>query len=364
MTAGEDSATRNGDGTTRPGQPATLRTIADIAGVHVATVSRVLNPPRGGEVRSAGAATADRIRRIAADLGYVADPHGRGLRTSRSRLVGVQVPQLADLVLATIYEGIDEAAGDAGYSTFVTNTRDRVDDRLARSEMLLARRVDGVILGDAPIDGSSLVPLRERRVPHVLVSRRVPGQPSVTCDDRAGGRLAAEHLLALGHRRVAVAAGQPFTSTGLDRTQGFREVFAQAGHPIPDGLVRHSPFDVAGGRQAAEWLLAGAPRPTAVFAVNDFAAIGVMGVVRDLGLRPGIDVSIVGFNDVPLAAELPVALTTVASPMREMGRQGFRLLLDIIEGRIGADDSPAPSVALHPELRARASTGSVPPPGD
>ncbi|MBF5083508.1 LacI family DNA-binding transcriptional regulator [Quadrisphaera sp. INWT6] len=340
------------DPTPRRG-PVTLRTIAELAGVHVTTVSRVLAPPAQA-VRTSSPETAQRIREIAAELGYRPDPHGRALRTNRSHLVGVLVPRLADLVLATIYEGVEDAAGRAGYSTFVTNSQDDVARRADRTDMLLARRVDGILLGDAPVDGSSLGLLVERGVPYALVSRRAPGHPSVTCDDLAGGRLAAEHLLALGHRDVAVVAGEPYTSTGLDRTGGFLAAFAEAGHPVPDHRVRRSGFDVRGGREAAEALLATGPLPTAVFAVNDFAAIGVMGAVRDRGLTPGREVSVVGFNDVPLAAELPVGLTTVRSPMHEMGRRGFALLLARIEGRTWGSE------LLDPELVARASTGPAP----
>ncbi|MFB9377772.1 LacI family DNA-binding transcriptional regulator [Kineococcus gynurae] len=351
MEASEERAATPARGVRRG--PVTLRTIAELAGVHVTTVSRVLAPPAQA-VRTSSPETAQRIREIAAELGYRADPHGRALRTNRSRLVGVLVPRLADLVLATIYEGIEDAAGRSGYSTFVTNSQDDVERRADRTDMLLARRVDGVILGDAPVDGSSLTRLVERGTPYVLVSRRSPGHPSVTCDDVTGGRLVAEHLLELGHRDVAVVAGEPYTSTGLDRTGGFLAAFAAAGFPVPAHRVRTSGFDVPGGRAAAELLFAHGTLPTAVFAVNDFAAIGVMGAVRDRGLTVGRDVSVAGFNDVPLAAELPVALTTVRSPMHEMGRRGFALLLARLEGR------EVSSELLTPQLLARASTGPAP----
>jgi LacI family transcriptional regulator len=332
--------------------PVTLRTIAALAGVHLSTVSRALAPART-DVRTASPDTIDRIRALATELGYSPDPHGQALRTRRSRLVGVIVPQLADIVLATIYEGVEEAAGEKGYSTFVANSKDDDDQRELRTQMLLARRVDGVVLGDTPLDGRSVAPFAERDVPYVLVNRRSGDHPSVTCDDEAGGRMAAEHLLALGHRRVAVAAGEPYASTGVDRTAGFRAVFAAAGHPVPDSRVVHSPFDVRGGRSAAERLLSVPQPPTAVFAVNDFAAIGVVGALRDRGLHAGTDVSVIGYNDVPLAAELPVALSTVRSPMHEMGRRGLTLLLDRLEGR------PVRSERLAPTLVPRSSTGPV-----
>lgn len=122
--------------------------------------------------------------------------------------------------------------------------------------MLLTRRVDALILGDIHYDGRFADELARRGVPFLLVSRHAGSYPSVTCDDVLGGRLAAEHLLKLGHRRVAVIAGEPFASTGIDRTAGFLAAFAAAGHAISHNRVVHSRFDVSGGRAAAEILLA------------------------------------------------------------------------------------------------------------
>ncbi|WP_255274719.1 substrate-binding domain-containing protein [Actinomadura madurae] len=118
---------------------------------------------------------------------------------------------------------------------------------------------------------------------------------------------------------MGVIAGEPFASTGADRTAGFVDRYRDAGLPVPGSHVVHSRFDAAGGRDAAEALLRLEPRPTAIFAVNDFSAIGALGVLRDHGLRPGKDVAVAGYNDTPLAAELPIPLTSVRSPMRQMG---------------------------------------------
>lgn len=330
---------------------ATLRTIAALAGVHVSTASRVLSPPTQAGVRSASAATTARIRALAVELGYAPNPHATGLRTHRSQLVGVLVPRLTDIVLATIYEGAEEAAREHGFHTFVANSRDSPAERTQRTEMLLARHVDGLILGDAPYDGVFADALAARGVPFVLVSRRAGEHPSVTCDDERGGRLVGEHLLTLGHSRAAVIAGEPYASTGIDRTAGFRAVFAAAGLPVTDDRVLHSGFDVAAGREAAARLLSAPQRPTAIFAVNDFAAIGVLGAIREAGLRVGEDVAVVGFNDVPVVADLPVPMTTVRSPMHRMGREGFKLLV----ARLGG--AHVESQRLAPTLVVRESSG-------
>lgn len=330
--------------------PVTLQMLADQLGLHVSTVSRVLHAKPDEGQRAASGATVARIRKLADDLGYRPNPHATSLRTRRSNLVGVLVPRLSDIVLATIYEGIEEAAAEHGLSTFVTNTRDVPDVQRARTEMVLGRRVDGLIFGDAYIDAEFLDEIAARDVPFVLVSRRAGRHPSVTCDDYLGGRLAAEHLLALGHRAVAVIAGEPHASTGIDRTAGFVDTYAEAGIEIPCDRVVNSRFDAHGGRTAAEKLLGGGQTPSAIFAVNDFAAIGAIGAARDHGLLVGADVAVVGFNDTPLAAELPVPLTTIHSPMHEMGRSGLNLLVRRIQG------DTVESERLRPELMVRASS--------
>jgi LacI family transcriptional regulator len=325
----------------------TLAVVAERAGVHISTVSRALTPGATG----VSAATAERIRVLAAELGYQRDPAAAALRTRRSRVFGVLVPRLTDYVLARIYEGLDAAAAAHGYSTFVANTTDDPAMRRERLEELLARRVEGIVLGDARLDSDDLVKvLADRKVPYILVSRRLKGHLSVTTDDLLGGRLAAEHLLELGHRHVGVVAGEPYASTGVERTAGFVRRYAKAGLPLPPEYILTSRFDTAGGHAAGASLLKLNPRPTAIFAVNDTAAIGVIGVLREFGLRPGADVAVVGYNDIPVAADMPVPLTTVHSPMFDMGRQAMDLLLQRVQ------EEPVRSKRLRPHLVVRAST--------
>ncbi|MCD2193616.1 LacI family transcriptional regulator [Actinomycetospora endophytica] len=342
------------DGSGRP----TLRTVAALAGVHVSTASRALTqtPPAGA--RAASKDTIARIQRVATEIGFERNPHGAGLRTSRSHLVGVLVPRLTDVVLSTIYEGIDERARELGYQAFVVNGRDVADQRWAALEMLLARRVDGLIIGDARLADDDLVDsLVARHVPFVLTNRHAGDHPAVTCDDYAGGVLAAEHLLELGHTDVAVLAGQPYASTGHERSAGFAATYAAAGHPVPGHRILHSAFDVAGGRVATTALLAQhGPPPSAVFVVNDFAAIGAIGAAAAHGLRVGDNIAIVGYNDIPIAAELPVPLTSVASPMHDMGARSIELLLQVLAGETVAPERLAPTLSARESTTASSVT--------
>ncbi|WP_052336380.1 LacI family DNA-binding transcriptional regulator [Nocardioides alkalitolerans] len=343
----------------KAGRP-TLATVAALAGVHPSTASRALSASVPAGVRVGSTGTVARIRAVAQEVGFARNLQAAGLRTQRTSLAGVLVPRLTDLVLATIYEGIDEQGRRHGYQTFVTNTNDDEAERAAKLEMLLARQVDGIVLGDARVDHDEVIDrLEARKVPFVLVSRRSQHHPSVTCDDRAGGRLAAQHLLDLGHRRVAVVAGEPFASTAVDRLQGFSDVFREAGHPLDPDLVVPSRFDVEGGRRACQQILrTPGDAPTGIFAVNDFAAIGTLGTLRAAGVAVGQDMAVIGYNDIPLASDLPLPLSSVRSPLHEMGRTAMEVL---VAGIGGAEMS---STTLEPTLSARESTLGARAPGD
>lgn len=344
------TAAPRGPAGSRAHRRVTLQDVALEAGVSLTSASRSLHGVSQG-ARAPSPATVARIKAVAVEMGYSRDQMASGLRTRRSRLLGMLVPRLSDFVLATIYEGVEEAAGAAGYRTVVANTHDDPAEQRTRTEVMLDHRVEGLIFGDARADGGFIDELQQRGIHYVLVSRRAGGHPAVACDDAAGGRLVAQHFLDLGHTRAAVIAGEAYASTGSERTRGFLERWASAGLTVPEGWVVNGPFHTRAGHQAMERILdsPGLP-PTAVFAVNDFAAIGAMGALRDAGLRVGQDVAVVGFNDVTLAAELPIPLSTVASPMVEMGRQAVTMLLGMLEGEQGSTQ------LLVPELCVRASS--------
>lgn len=183
------------------------------------------------------------------------------------------------------------------------------------------------------------------------MNRRVADFSSVTCDDVLGGTLVANHLWEQGHRTVSVIAGEPYASTAVDRTHGFVTRWHELGGGIPKSSIVWSRFDTVGGREAAEHiLLTQAKKPTAIFAVNDFAAIGAMGAIRSHGLQVGPDMAVVGFNDASLAAELPIPLSSVRSPMLEIGRTAVEMLQRVLDG-----ESVKP-VRLEPALHVRESS--------
>lgn len=334
-----------------PSPRVTLRTIAEEVGVNVSTVSRVLSDHRrGGDGPRSD--TARRIIEVADHLAYRHDAYAASLRTQRTGALGVLVPRLTDIVLAVIYEAIEETATGLGYQTVVSNTRDDPLQQRRRVELLLSRRVDGLILGDARLDSPFLEELARRHVPFVLVSRRVGAHVSVTCDDAHGGWLAGTHLADLGHRRIGILAGLPYASTACDRRDGALAALSARGINVPSAYVVGSANDAAGGHDAALKLLSQRPGVTAIFAVNDFMAIGAMGAIRDVGLQVGRDVAVVGYHDISIARELPVPLTSIRTPLAEMGELSTKALLARIAGELVS------TVRLTPQLIVRQSSDS------
>jgi LacI family transcriptional regulator len=325
--------------------------MADFLGVNVSTVSRVLNGNESDALRAASPETAARIREHAAHVGYRPDPHATGLRTRRSGLVAVIVPRLSDGVLALLVEGIEHEARSAGLTVFAMSSYDDPDEQADRVASALGRRVEGVIIADARLDTALPAALREGDTPFVLANRRLPDQPAVTVDEAMGGRLVAEHLVATGRKRVAVIAGPSYASTASERVRGFVASIHAAGLALPSERVVASGVDITSGRRAMEEILRNDPEVDAVFAIDDYAAIGASSVARAQGRTIGQDLAMVGYNDSPVAAELEVALSSVAHPTYELGREALRSLTDMLEGGQPHDR------VLEPRLRIRASSG-------
>lgn len=332
--------------------PATLRGIAEQLNVHVSTVSRVLNGNLENVGRVASRETIERIRELAAQLNYQPNTHARTLKTRRSREIAILVPRLSDIVMATIYEGIDEAASAHHYTAFVANTLDRPERQRELAERALGRNVEGLLICDAHAgsENTYLEELAERQVPFVLVSRPRGSHCAITTDDEWGGRLAAEHLYALGHRRVAMIAGAAYSNNALARTAGFVGYYREHGVEIAAERIIHGPFDTQAGFDIGTRLLQHPHLPTAIFAVNDFLAVGLIGAMRQRGLLPGRDIAVVGYNDTPLAEHLQIPLTSISTCMHSQGRLAVETLLRRIEGE------PVQSHRFVPIMSVRASS--------
>jgi LacI family transcriptional regulator len=333
---------------------ATLKDVARLAGVHPGTASRALNvetrPLVNGE-------TAERVLAAAEQLGYRPNPIARGLKTSRSYTVGVLIPDLTNPLFPPIVRGIQDRLDEAAYTPLIANTDNDADRERADIEAMRARQVDGLIAATARRDHGLAAGLDDLDLPVVLVNRRLEdgARPSVVGDDRKGVSLAVEHLLSLGHRRIAHLAGPQELSTGHLRMEGFIESMRAAGvEPAPELVLVGNAFVEPEGERLCNELLDRGVEVTAIVAGNDLMALGCYDafVARTISC-PG-QISVVGFNDMPFAAWFNPPLTTVRLPHYEIGARAAELLLE----RLRDPGAEPAQVMLEPELVVRASTAA------
>lgn len=302
----------------------TLRDVAEASGVSISTVSRVLDD----RTPASKSETAQRVRRIADDLGYRRNVVASSLRRGATGTIGVLVPRLTDTVMALMFEAIERASRQRGHFAVVATCGDEPDDERRATETLLDRGADSLILATARLDDALPASLRRRSIPHVLALRTDGISPSSLGDDEAGGYLAARHLIDLGHRELAIVTGPWFTSSARSRLAGARRALLEAGLEIDDANVISGGYGVDDGIAAGAELFSRATSPTAVFAANDNIAIGVIAAAHHRGLAVGSDVSVVGYNDIPLAARLPVPLSSVHTAFDQIATTAIELLLN------------------------------------
>jgi LacI family transcriptional regulator len=329
----------------------TIAEIAALAGVSVPTVSKVLN----GRADVA-AATRARVEAILEEHSY---------RRRRGR--GSGDPSLIDLVFhhidnawaQEVIKGVEDAAAARRVGVVLSELggahrppQDLIDD-------ILARRPLGVLLVLSTLDATQRHQLESRSIPFVVVDtfgEPPAGVPTVGSNNWNGGLIATRHLLALGHRRIGVIAGPPDVLCSRARVDGYRSALAEAGVEADPDLVRWGDFHVTGGYEHGLRLLQRADRPTAIFAGSDYQCLGVMRAVRELGLSIPEDVSVVGYDDIPLAQWLGPSLTTVRQPLREMAGTATQMVLSLAAGERPANLR----IDLATELVVRESTAPAP----
>ena len=334
---------------------ATIRDVADAAGVSIATVSRVLN---GRPDVAVG--TRERVLQVTRDLGFSTNRSARSLVGGRTSLVGISLPLVEVEYFARILAGAADELDDHDLQVVLATTL----HLRVRATSLLARLANGVTDGSLLIlPEESSEELRELTAvgyPFVVVDPLEPladDIPSVSATNALGGRAATEHLLALGHRRIGVITGVPDWLASVERLNGYRAALASAG-VVPDpALVVESDWVVEGGEAAAAALLDLRDPPTAVFAFNDNMAIGAVRAAQARGLHVPADLAVVGFDDSEQAATTTPALTTVRQPLADMGRMGVSLLLRLLDNR----RAEALRIELQTRLIVRDSTSGPAP---
>ncbi|WP_238007447.1 LacI family DNA-binding transcriptional regulator [Dactylosporangium sp. AC04546] len=310
----------------KPSSRVTIRDVAVAAGVSVATVSKVLNARYG-----VSAATSAHVQSVIRELGYEASLVAQSLRNHRTNVIGILVADLEPFS-TELLKGAAKAIKGTGYELVVYSAGGRSGDHAGWEQRYLSRLsgtlIDGAVLVTPTVVdvdyGTAVVAVD----PHAGPS----GLPTVDSDNLLGARLGTQHLLDLGHRRIAMLSGRPDLESAKLREQGYTDALRAAGVPVDPALIQVGNYDPDASAEAARRLLAGPDRPTAIFAANDISAIAAMEVATGMGLRVPEDLSVVGFDNVPESALTTPALTTVEQPIHEMGHRAIDLLIQLMSG--------------------------------
>lgn len=338
--------------TVRRTRPARLEDVARESGVHVSTVSRVLNGSNSLTVRPE---TRERIFETARRLRYRPNALARGLKMSSTGALGLLVPSLRNPVYSAIIRGAFDRAWEQGLVVLLAEDTGGSRAQQAYESLVGEGRIDGLLIASARPGNPILERFAEQIVPCVFVNRRHIGSGcNASMHEEDAGRTAAEHLIGLGHTRLGHVAGPLELDTASRRMQGFADAVAAAGLAAP--VVAEAGFDERGGSDAMTALLCRRPRPTGVFVSNINQAVGAFAAARGLGVGIPADVSVVGYDDDPLADYMDAPLTTIRMPLWELGAIAVDALIAQLRGEPARDvvvDTP-------PELVVRAST--APPP--
>jgi LacI family transcriptional regulator len=329
-----------------------LRDVADRAGVHASTVSRALNPATADMVTRE---VVIRVTEAADQLGYRPNPIASSLRTNRTLTIGVIIPDVTNPLYPPIIRGIEDTLAPAGYSALIASTDNDADRERLMLQRIRERRVDGLILAAALRKDSIIEDYRRDDIPLVLVNRTIDGDgiSYVISDDTLGMKLAVDHMVALGHTKIAYVGGPNHVSTGHTRNKGFRTAMRQAGMVRDPGLITLAEtFLEEPGRIACSTLLSHGKEFTALIAANDLLALGCLDALTEAGMRCPEDVSVTGYNDISFMDRLNPPLTTVRISHYHMGTKAADSILDLTKKpRI-----PVQRLLLEPQLVIRKST--------
>lgn len=334
------------------GRPPTgIREVAQLAGVSIGTVSNVLNKPDVVAER-----TRERVLAAIERLGFVPNRGAADLRSGRNRMIGLVVPDITNPFFAEVARGAVDAAGESNIAVVLCNSDQDPAKEDRYLDVLEEHRVAGVVINPVAAIPQRLANLRDRGSKVVCVHRSVKTTDycSVAVDDVQGGRLATEHLLGLGARRIALVNGPVSLRPCADRRLGARQAIKAAG--LPAGAlteVQQPAMTIKGGIEAADQLLKGSRRPDAIFCTNDLLAVGVTRRLTQAGLSVPGDVAIAGYDDIDLAAEATIPLTSVGQPKYGLGYRATELVLAEITA---ADGHRHVRVAFHPQLTVRESS--------
>lgn len=331
---------------------ATIDDVARHAGVSPVTVSRVIN---GG--RNVKPATRERVFQAINELHYVPSGVARSLRSKRTNALALLVPDITNPFWTTVSRGVEDAAQNGDYSVLLCNTDEEPEKLLRYLDVIISQRVDGAIVTPYDSNPESLSRLRERKIPTVIIDRRIDGWEvdTISGDSVSGARALVRHLIQLGHQRIAAISGPMSTSTAEDRVIGYALALAEAGLPVDRRLIKRGEFRFSSGEELAYAVLDEGLNPTAIFATNNTIAMGVVRAVEQRGLRIPLDIALVCFDDFPDLSRVFPFLTVAVQPAYEMGVRAAELLLSRLSD---ADNQPPRHIVFPTRLIIRYSCGS------
>ncbi|MBE9525152.1 MAG: LacI family DNA-binding transcriptional regulator [Chloroflexi bacterium] len=329
----------------------TIRDVAKLAGVAPITVSRAIN--NSGYVKEE---TRARVEAAIGELGYIPNTLGLSLRSKKTMTIAAVITDITNPFWTTVTRGIEDVALGSGYSTILCNTDESDEKQEQYLQMLLRRRIDGILFVPASSEAAPIIQVKKQKIPIVLMDRIVPGVDVdiVRSDSEQGAYLITEHLLSLGHQRIAMLSGPQNISTSIDRVGGYRRAFHDTGLSISAEHIFWGEYTQESGYKMAQQMLTELPDITALVTANNFIAIGAMKLLYERKIRVPEDIALVTVDDIPPAFTVAPFFTVAIQAALEMGKQAAQLLLNRLSG---AMDAPCQEIILPVQMTIRASSG-------
>ncbi len=341
----------------------TSKDVARLAGVSRSTVSLVLNKVPNIQLASE---TREKVWKAAQELNYQPNVLAQSLKTNRSKIIGLIIPSITNPFYPSIAQGVEDIAIENGYNIFLCNTFRNQAKEENYIKTLASKQVDGTIFASAVLNLSGLEELHKRKIAIVTFDKRIDNNDfdCIQFDNVKGGEMAVNYLFSLGHRNIGFISTSFASASHIDRLAGYKKAHAEAGFPVNPNYIREDKdhnkvnlqtnYEQNIGLKLASELLEECPEVTAIFAVNDVTAMGVI-KLKQKGVRIPEDLSVIGFDDIFIAEMLDPPLTTIVQPIYKMGQQAAKLLISMIEGKEKDSKEPRHVLIYSPELMIRNS---------
>jgi len=305
-----------------------IKDVAKRANVSITTVSHIIN-----QTRYVSDELTERVNKAMEELDYHPNSLARGLRSGKTKTIGLVIPDISNQFFAEISRKIEDKGFEHGYSVILCNTDDNPQKEKTYIDVLIAKKVEGIIFISTVVESNNLQKTLEFNIPIIVVDRDIKDINSdiVLVDNNVGGYEATRYLIQLGHRRIACIEGPSPITPSSQRVGGYRKALQEARIPVDEDLIIAGDFRYESGNKAMRYLLNLSQPPTAVFACNDMMALGAIQAVNDHGLRIPDDISVIGFDNIPFSQTVYPTLTTMAQPIYEMAGLAVDLLIDRIK---------------------------------